>query len=238
MSLLDEISNHNLQEILLIEENDRQFLALKKSWENIKQTICPLHDKNKIGDFFLLMVLQNSLISYQIAGSGEQRWEEFGGRLSLDFIDLFTGFLLWNASHERFYNLMKSSKYNKRLYNIKAWRLKKFHEKNILTDDMYSYYNDMEKLMEKLAKIMKSDKNSKTIVFAVKMFGYGARIVFDEYIKYPMSISIPVDSRIRRIFLDKYGKMTDKEILLEAQRLSEKSGIPPLHLDSFLRVKR
>jgi DNA-(apurinic or apyrimidinic site) lyase len=38
------------------------------------------------------------------------------------------------------------------------------------------------------------------MVFAVKMFGYGARIVIEKFIPYPMSIGIPVDSRIRKIY--------------------------------------
>jgi len=81
------------------------------------------------------------------------------------------------------------------------------------------------------------------MVFAVKMFGYGARIVFGKLITYPLSIPIPVDSRIRKISkLSKIGKLgkklTDKEIQKYFQKLAEKFKIPPLHLDSLLRVKR
>jgi DNA-(apurinic or apyrimidinic site) lyase len=39
----------------------------------------------------------------------------------------------------------------------------------------------------------------KTMTFAIKMFGYGARVVFDKFVKYPMNIKIPVDSRIMKI---------------------------------------
>lgn len=57
------------------------------------------------------------------------------------------------------------------------------------------------------------DPSSKTIVFAVKMFGYAARIVYGRFVSYPMQIPIPVDSRIRKLFLSVYGQISDKEII-------------------------
>lgn len=52
----------------------------------------------------------------------------------------------------------------------------------------------------KIAQIMNQKQDAKTIVFTTKMFGYGARIVFEKIIKYPFEIQIPLDSRLTRIY--------------------------------------
>jgi N-glycosylase/DNA lyase len=56
----DYISGFTLKEILEIEHSDLQLLALKKMWKKIK-------DKDS-ADLFLFLILQNALVSYQIAG--------------------------------------------------------------------------------------------------------------------------------------------------------------------------
>ena len=189
-----------------------------------------------MGDFFLLLVVQNAMISYQIAGSGELRWEEFAQRLQSDFFVLWKEYIDGKPLYSWFYTLMITSKYNKRLYNMKLRRLEKLS--NFAFDPMSSYYQNMELLQIHLAESVKTHKNNKTIPFSVKMFGYAARVVLEIFIPYPMSIGIPVDSRIRKIFLTFYGDISDTEIFEKSQLLAEKYKLPPLHLDSLLRVKR
>jgi N-glycosylase/DNA lyase len=54
-----------------------------------------------------------------------------------------------------------------------------------------------------------------------------------------MSIGIPVDSRIRKIYeLWNSKSLSDKQIYDYFHGLAHKYGIPPLHLDSLLWVKR
>lgn len=235
MTLSSDIRWYSFDQVLAIEESDRQFLALKNLWYSISQKLCPLYNRHQVQDFFLLIVLENALISYQIAGSGEQRWEEFADRLESDFVALFTGFLMWNTNEERFYNLMTTSKYNKRLYNLKYTRLKKFLTKKWV--DMYRYYQDMEQLLLDLSLVMHMEKTAKTMAFAVKMFGYAARIVYGEFIPYPMSIRIPVDSRIRKLWQKKDVDLTDRDIQEDIQSLAERMNIAPLHIDSLLWIK-
>ena len=69
------------------------------------------------------------------------------------------------------------------------------------------------------------------------MFGYAARAVFEKFVPYPLEISIPVDSRIRKLFLTTYGLLSDKEIIEKVYQFSTCSGVPSLHLDSLFRVK-
>lgn len=230
------IDRYSFEEVIAIEESDRQFLALKSAWELIKNSDFGCVDYTIIQDVFLRAVIYNSLISYQIAWSGELRWEEFAEKLKSDFNILLSDFIQWKDSLERWYNLMITSKNNKRLYNIKLGRLKKMS--NFPIKPMIWYYENMLNLWEDLWKVMSVPVSSKTICFAVKMFGYSARVIFEKFVPYPFEISIPVDSRIRKLFLDNYGKISDKEIIEKTYKLSKKSGIPSLHLDSLFWVKK
>jgi DNA-(apurinic or apyrimidinic site) lyase len=99
------------------------------------------------------------------------------------------------------------------------------------------YHDDMVDLWQDLSKAMSVPVWSKTLCFAVKMFGYAARVVFEKFIPYPFDVAIPVDSRIRKIFLTSYGELSDKEIIEKTYELSKISGIPSLHLDSLFWVK-
>lgn len=234
--LTDLIANYSFEEIVAIEESDRQFLALKSAWELIKNRDFGGVDGKVIKDVFLRAVIYNSLISYQIAWSWELRWEEFAEKLKFDFDVLLIGFLQWNASLERWYNLMITSKNNKRLYNIKLSRLKKFS--NFSLKPMEWYYDNMIDLWQDLSKAMSVPTSSKTICFSVKMFGYAARVVFEKFVPYPLEVAIPLDSRIRKLFLASYWTISDKEIIEKCYQLSKISGIPSLHLDSLFWVKR
>ncbi len=234
--MLEELINrYSFEEIIAIEESDRQFLALKAAWEQIKNyELCREHFA-EAQEVFLKAVIYNSLISYQIAWTGELRWEEFSDKLKSDFDILLNDFLQWKDSFDRWYNLMIMSKYNKRLYNIKLARLKKLSQFSLKS--MLWYYDNMVDLWQDLSTAMSVDIYAKTLSFAVKMFGYAARVVFEKFIPYPLEISIPVDSRIRRLFLISYGAISDKEIIQKVYTFSKISKISSLHLDSLFWVK-
>lgn len=228
------ISQFSFDEILKIEESDRQFFALKNARNHIKNTKW----NEKINqNLFLFLILQNSIISYQIAGSGENRREEFAEKISCDFEKNLELFSKWESNVDRWYGFLTTSKYNKRLYNLKKNRLTKFDK--FFFEGEYkkldNYYYNMELLLEKMVNIMWMKSADKTMTFAIKMFGYGARIVFDKFTKYPMDIKIPVDSRITKIW-EKFD-IEGKDIQDYLQKVSEKYSIPPLHLDSLLWIK-
>lgn len=234
--LTELINKYSFEEIIAIEESDRQFLALKSAWELVKNRNFGGVDDKMVKEVFLRAVIYNSLISYQIAWSWELRWEEFADRLKSDFDVLLVDFLQWKASLDRWYNLMITSKYNKRLYNIKLSRLKKISDFSLKL--MEWYYDNMIDLWQDLSKSMSVTNNSKTICFAVKMFGYAARVVFEKFVPYPLEVAIPLDSRIRKLFLTSYWAISDKEIIQKCYQLSKISGVPSLHLDSLFWVKR
>ncbi|AHB41753.1 N-glycosylase/DNA lyase [candidate division SR1 bacterium RAAC1_SR1_1] len=230
------IADYSFEEIVAIEESDRQFLALRSAWELIKNRDFGDVDNKVVQEVFLRAVIYNALISYQIAGSGELRWEEFAEKLKSDFDILLLDFIQGKASFDRWYNLMITSKYNKRLYNIKVARLKKLSQFSLKSMDLY--HDDMVGLWQDLGQAMSVPIWSKTLCFAVKMFGYAARVVYDKFVPYPLDVAIPVDSRIRKLFLISYGALSDKEIIAKTYELSKISGISSLHLDSLFWIKR
>jgi DNA-(apurinic or apyrimidinic site) lyase len=91
----------------------------------------------------------------------------------------------------------------------------------------------MTKLRDLLAANLNQKTNAKTIVFAIKMFGYSARVFFD-FVEYPSEISIPIDSRLIKIF-ERY-KNNEHETINEFYiTISKKTKIPLLHLDGIIR---
>lgn len=65
--LTEVISRYSFEEIIAIEESDRQFLALKSAWELIKNRYFGGVSISVIKEVFLKAVIYNALISYQIA---------------------------------------------------------------------------------------------------------------------------------------------------------------------------
>ncbi|MBA2862358.1 N-glycosylase/DNA lyase [Methanococcus maripaludis] len=196
------------------EKMDTQYLVL----QNLKYSM----DNDEM---FIKLVILNSIVSYQLCTTGELWWGEFSEYWSKNEVNN-------DNLGEKYINFLKNSKGNRRLLNVKIKRIEKvipFLETiNLL--DFKNYYVTMEELLEKLSKCLNSKKNAKTIVFALKMFGYSSRIVFNEFIPYPMEIEIPKDSRIEKYTL----KFTDKDPIKFWNNISKITKIPPLHIDSII----
>lgn len=91
----------------------------------------------------------------------------------------------------------------------------------------------MSLLRDDLSTSMKQPKNAKTIVFAIKIFGYAARIHFGEFITFPTEIPIPIDSRLKRIYRE-LNPDPNKTIESFYAQISDQLGLAPLHLDVIL----
>lgn len=214
--LLDILGDINLNTAIEVEHNDQMFIALEWLYNNLE---------NK--DFFIPLIIANALICYQLSSTWEEYWQEFSNRASkynYQKIDDIFLFLI---------DFLPTSTGNKRLVPTKIERLKKL---KIFLDDFFysqkSYYKDMEKLQRDLAKEMKQNKTAKTIVFAVKIFWYWARIRFWEIKIYPMSINIPLDSRLQNLY-EKY-RWSYSSATEFYHDISKQLDIPPLHLDAVL----
>ncbi|MFK7779901.1 MAG: N-glycosylase/DNA lyase [Candidatus Gracilibacteria bacterium] len=216
--LLKELKKYTLEDALEFENKDRQFIALQKLYENFQ---------NKNYTIYLALIICNSLICYQLSGKGEDYWEEFSNY-----------FLNKEIKHENIIyevsEFIKISKNNRRFIKAKIIRLEKLG--NFICElkgkEEY-YYKNMIQLRDELVKTMKQKKDAKTIVFAIKMFGYGARNIFD-FIQYPRGINIPIDSRLTNLF-DEY-KGNYNSINKFYSDLSKKLDIPEIHLDAILWI--
>ncbi|NJE01890.1 N-glycosylase/DNA lyase [Thermococcus sp. JdF3] len=198
-----------------IEERvDLQFDALRN-----------LHGNLKNDELFIKLVIANSLVSYQLTAKGEMWWWEFSRYFSENppegsIVGAYSTFL-------------PNSKTNRRLTAGKLRRLERLEPflDSLSLEDLGNYYfSGMERLRDELAKTLGSRKSAKTIVFAVKMFGYAGRIAFGKFVPYPMGIEIPDDVRINA-----YTKRFTNEPPVSFWRgIAEETGIPPLHIDSIL----
>jgi len=231
--LLKKLKDISLNEVIKVEESDFQFFALKNLFENLNPPVInkfPLNKGKLKGDFYLSLIIANSLICYQLSSNWEKYWEEFSNYFSKNIISNK------NEVISKLWDFVKHSKWNKRFIETKIKRLEKL--KPFLNEFIWNeefFYENMEKLCEKLAKTMNQKITDKTIVFAVKMFSYGARNYFNKFTKFPFSISIPIDSRLTKIYKiyneDKNLKIDDFYDIL-----ARKLNIPPLHLDAVLWV--
>ena len=221
-ALYKKLSKYSLDDVIGIEKMDRQFIAVSNLYKN----------KNINDDDYLFLIMANALICYQLSGRGENYWEEFAKVMKaiegLDDDTKLKNFLI---------NFVLQSKNNKRLFNVKRERIEKFFKfYNTFTGRSKMYYDNMELLAKDLASIMKQERNAKTIVFAIKMFSYGARNVFGYVNYFPTSLAIPLDSRLEKIYLVHVNKTfyTKKDVQTFYANLSKELQIPPLHLDVLL----
>lgn len=237
MYIEDFIAQFSLGQIIHIENTqDQQYISLADARYYISKVYGTTSD-NKIK--FLDAIVYNSLISYQIWWDGFLWRGEFAEKIKEDRINIDI------HNPDRRYDFLYHSRYNKRLINMKIRRLNKICHvalgENI--EDYISYHDDMKKLNTKLSGLLWNKEDMKTVVFAVKMFGYGARIVFDKVVHYPMDIEIPIDSRLTKIYLYHlkiHNKLLDQKNTKEVKKfykdISLKIAIPPLHLDSLLWI--
>ncbi|EEB74156.1 N-glycosylase/DNA lyase [Thermococcus sp. AM4] len=195
------------------EKVDLQFDALKNLRENLKDD-----------ELFIKLVIANSLVSYQLSGKGEDWWWEFSRYFSENPPEKMA---------EAYAQFLPNSRTNKRLVAGKLKRIERVEPflESLSMDELRDYYfNGMERLKDDLAKVMNAKRSAKTIVFSVKMFGYAGRIAFGAFVPYPMAIEIPDDVRINA-----YTKrFTGEPPVSFWKGIAEKTGIPPLHIDSIL----
>jgi len=219
--LYKKLKTYSLEDAIKFEKSDRQFLALKDLYEN-KQ----FNDEN-----YLFLTVANALVCYQLSGKGEDYWEEFDKTLQNRKIDNFNDVEIF------FEDFLPVSKNNKRFMNTKLKRIKKlskFYTNFIKQIELY--YKDMDKLAQDLSLVMNQQKDTKTIVFAVKMFSYSARNIFGYLEYFPQSLMLPIDSRLEKLYYKYNDKdnASKKEIKIFYTELAKKLNIPPLHLDAVL----
>ena len=213
--LVGILKKWSVDEIMEFEEKyDEQYKSLKKMYEKIP-------DKK----YFCIIVLLNALVSYQLNGTGEQYWEEFSKYFRKTRI---------KDPIEDLIEFLTQSQYNKRLKETKIKRIRKLRKiVRMLEESQDKLYENPNDLLNLLSRALKSPRTSKTLVFAVKMFNYACRIKTGIKRPLPYEIDIPLDNRILKISEKLSGTKNPLELWRE---ISEKTSLPPLHIDSLLWV--
>jgi DNA-(apurinic or apyrimidinic site) lyase len=226
IDLYSKLNKYSLEDAIRFEKFDRQSLALQVLYKN----------KKFDNEVYLFLMIINALICYQLSGKGEDYWEEFSVALYNEDIKNFEDI------RDFFEVFLPNSKNNKRFVSIKLKRIKKIEKfyDNVQYNNQFNiweyYYKNMELLTQDLASTMNQKVIDKTIVFAVKIFGYASRNVFGYVQYYPKVIMLPIDSRLEKIYKkytqnNVYSKKDIQEFYL---KLSKKLEIPLLHLDTIL----
>ena len=232
----ERLKSLGLESALMVEEVDPQFQAVRL-----------ITSKMSFGPALTLIVL-NSIISYKLSGRGEDYWNEFALYVSkvsepkslIEAVKLMLGFL-------------SVSKINVALRTAKTSRLLRASTARVLEPDIIvRQTRNLRKFAKDLALSLRSKWSSKTIVFSIKMICYAYRARYGRALIAPFSIPIPLDSRIAKLswtsgVVDVEGASLRAwsdviEALMGKPRIvqrawsavAEKSGIPPLHLDSIL----
>ena len=220
--LITILKKFNLSEVLEIERRlDKQYEYLVKLNKRVKN--CKI---------FLSLIILNAISSYALNCTGEDYWGEFS-----EFFSCLYG-SRDNVSPreiiESFKSFLVSSRCNKRYLEIKIRRVEKLYDfLERLSKDLDKYLYNYDELWRDLSSALGSRRDAKTIVFAVKMFNYGARICLGNDLSLPMNIPIPVDHRIE-IISERLG--VRKKVTDFWNSVARITGIPPLHLDSLLWI--
>ncbi len=221
--------------IYRIEENDPQYIAISGL---IRRTSCGLA---------AVSVIANALVSYQLTSRGELYWSMFsewmsgrGGSSVYYLLQAHREFLL-------------NTSYNRMGLEAKLKRLDKFYNSSLaeeIRSDPLKYCGRLEDLWGKIASTLNAEKQSKTIVFSVKIYYYVCRACGSSV---KGDIPVPVDRRIAYVTLSSClvrgctGSLKKCSYDLMKPRLrglvmgawsivSAESGIPGYNLDSLLWV--
>ncbi|MEM0253232.1 MAG: N-glycosylase/DNA lyase [Candidatus Bathyarchaeia archaeon] len=88
------------------------------------------------------------------------------------------------------------------MFGSKKERIKKIFSKDFANwyIDNYEYLRENpEKLWKKLAQVLRSPMNKKTIVFSMKAFDIANLICYGDYLPFPQNIPIPVDFHVKHV---------------------------------------
>ncbi|MFB6491397.1 MAG: N-glycosylase/DNA lyase [Thermoproteus sp. AZ2] len=204
-----------LEKILELEERDPQYLAICK--------LC----KAGIGEGEVArLAMLNALVSYRLTGRGEEHWgffaDYFARRRPSDICRAFSEYIAASPylALNRRARLSRAAKACRYIPNIE----------------------DLRRAWDDLAGILGSDKNAKTIVFAIKILNYVYMCCRGVKRPLPKEVPIPVDYRVARLTScmglinagPEEAMRRSEEVQRIWSRIAEESGVPPLHIDTLL----
>lgn len=214
--------------VRVFEDRDPQMLVARE--------VCGL-----CGTMCVAILTVNAIVSYMLEVRGEEFWQALANHVRGRGCP---------KDHGEVVELIKSFtlRYNRRFLNAKLGRLRRLKACPQITDA--ALRGDLRALWKSIASCLGSDREAKTVVFAVKMAYYGLR-ASGKHVEAPAEIPIPVDFRVARItYLSQMVDVKAEAPSNAAQALmrrpqvvrrtwyevSRLSGIPPLNLDAPIWV--
>lgn len=203
-----------LERILALEKRDPQYSSVC--------SIC----KNRGEGETARLVMMNALISYRLTGRGEEHWDYFSRFFSQrKREDLCAEFL----------DYVRGSPYLAVGRNARIKRALSVCGYMPDIDDLLKTWKD-------LVTILNADSDAKTIVFTIKMLNYVYMCCRDIDRALPYEIPIPVDYRVAKLtsclglvdLSPEEALRRYKEVQRAWHKVSQISGIPPLHIDTLL----
>lgn len=191
-----------------------------------------------------LLVVANSLVSYQLTSRGEDYWIGFMKYMVNNNVDL-------QNMYEIHRDFLTKTSFNRIQLEPKIRRLEKFY-RSVFSRQLYSnlptYCGDLALFNKRLAETMGGNRFSKTIVFATKMMYYLCDIC-GYRVELSNDLPIPVDRRnaylavsscmVKACSLREAGCVerllsTYRELVMDAwSNVCRIIGVPCIVLDSF-----
>lgn len=211
--LVEALRRLGLEYVLELESRDPQYLA-----------ICRLRGAYGEGEAAVLVAL-NALVSYRLAGKGEEHWDYFGRYFSTrrpgDLCQQFSRYV-----DESPYLRLGREARKRRAARACAVRLD--------LEDPWQCWRALSALA--------GSSDQKTVVFAVKMINYVYACYRGTRRPLPFEIPIPVDYRVAYLSsclglvdMGPEEAMRRHRVVQAAwDRVAREVGIPPLHIDTLL----
>ena len=200
--------------ILQLERRDPQYVAVcdvvKKHGEEVGARLAML----------------NALVSYRLAGRGEEHWQYFGRYFSQRGVtDVCRDFLVY----------LETSPFLKIGVEARRRRVAK----------VCRYSPDLENLLNTLrglSTLLDVYPHQKTLVFSIKILNYAYMCSRNVDRPLPFEIPIPVDFRVAHLtwcagLIDMppaEAMRRQRDVQAVWSRVAEESGVPPLHIDTVL----
>lgn len=211
--VVEVLGRYGVQKILELEKRDPQYEA-----------VCQVVKRH--GEIGARLAMLNALVSYRLAGKGEEHWRYFGAYFSSREVgDICRDFLKY-IDESPYLKLAASAKKTRALKTCR-------YTPNL---------NDLRQTLHELSRLLDADPHQKTLVFTIKILNYAYICASGADRTLPMDIPIPVDYRVAHLtwcagLIDTPPSQAAKnyrEVQQIWNKVAEETGIPPLHIDTVL----
>ncbi|RLE85195.1 MAG: hypothetical protein DRJ67_09305 [Thermoprotei archaeon] len=228
--VVEEVANHLRRRAV------RRLIDIAESVDPQMAAVSEILSKYSRLEDSVFYVVSVATVSYMLTARGEEHWRLAASYSSGNPLSDLRGFVAESPS----------LRLGRRARLARVERLASFYPRFL--EEFNDYLRDLEALRRDLARVLRADPDSKTIVFAIKMLYYAAKAAGLE-VRLPPSIPVPVDRRLCLLSLVsgviEGGTAEPREarrllsraphLVREAWSVAGRRGdVPPLRLDALL----